>query len=46
MLGPDQVKDVMAYVNHLKEIESMSYEDPKEYARIQIRRALENGFSF
>ena len=46
MLNQDQKRDVMEYVAHLQEIESLTYTDPKEYAKVQIRRALENGFSF
>lgn len=44
MLSKDQLVDLQGFVHHLQEIERLSFDDPKEYARIQIRRALENGF--
>ena len=45
MLSQEQIQDVMDYVHHLMEVDIVKYEDPREYAKVQIRRALKNGFS-
>ncbi len=45
MLSQEQIHDVINYVHHLMEVERFSYEDPREFAKVQIRRALENGLS-
>ena len=45
MLSHEQIEDVMDYVHHLMEVDLFKYKDPRLYAKVQIRRALENGLS-
>ena len=44
MLSQEQIQDVIDYIHHLMEVDILKYEDPREYAKVQIRRAMENGF--